>query len=100
MRVCKLSAAFRGTGKLFTIVTVVLLALTVGGTKAASGDLSAQPRDSLAITGSSPSMLAQTHGATTAAPAAAYGTRPSMPRERAWLQRLHVTGYRSELFDK
>src|SRR6266566_7206474 len=87
MRVCKLSAAFRGTGKVFTIVTVVLLALGADAAMAVGGDLSAQPRDSLSITGWGPSMLA-----------AAYGTTPAMPGESSWLRRLHVTGYLSELF--
>src|SRR2546425_10640029 len=87
MRFCKLSAAFRGTGKVFTIVAAVLLAVGISATKAATGDLSAEPSDSLSITGSSASVLA-----------AARGTAAGAPAESSWLQRLHVTGYLSQQF--
>src|SRR5438270_190156 len=87
MRFCRLSAAFRGTGKLFTIAATVLLALGISASKAATGDLSAQPSDRLSITGSSPSVLAAARGTTTADPG-----------EGSWRQRFHVTGYLSQQF--
>jgi len=49
-----------------------------------AGDLSAQPRDSLGVVGSSTGALPQAGGAVAA--------------ESSWLQRFHVTGYLSEQF--
>ncbi len=48
-----------------------------------AGDLSAQPRDSLGVVGSSTGALPQAGG---------------VAAESSWLQRFHVTGYMSEQF--
>src|SRR5216683_5911147 len=79
-----LSAMLGRTGKLLRIVAAILLFAGISATQASAGDLSAQPRDSLSVVGSSTSALPQAGGAVAA--------------ETGWLQRFHVTGYLSEQF--
>src|SRR5229473_7411995 len=71
-------------GKLLRIVAAILLFTGISATQASAGDMSAQPRDSLGVVGSSTGALPQAGG-----PVAA---------ETGWLSRFHVTGYLSEQF--
>src|SRR5216684_1606865 len=78
-----LSATLRG--KLLRIVAAILLLFAgISATQASAGDLSAQPRDSLGVVGSSTGALPQAGGGVAA--------------ETGWLSRFHVTGYLSEQF--
>src|SRR6266851_1301156 len=79
-----LSAMLGKTGKLLRIVAAILLFAGISATQASAGDVSAQPRDTLGVVGSSTGALPQAGG-----PVAA---------ETGWLQRFHVTGYLSEQF--
>ena len=66
------------------IIAAILLFVGISATQASAGDLSAQPRDSLGVVGSSTGALPQAGGAVAA--------------ETGWLSRFHVTGYMSEQF--
>src|SRR5260370_23583946 len=79
-----LSATLGRTGKLLRIVAAILLFAGISATQASAGDLSAQPRDSLGVVGSSTGALPQAGGAVAA--------------ESGWLSRVHVTGHLSEQF--
>ncbi len=79
-----LSATLGGTGKLLRIVAAIFLFAGISATQASAGDLSAQPRDSLGVVGSSSGALPQAGGA--------------VASESGWLQRFHVTGYLSQQF--
>src|SRR5713101_2291661 len=79
-----LSAMSGGTGKLLRIVAAIFLFAGISATQASAGDLSAQPRDSLGVVGSSTVALPQAGGA--------------VASESGWLQRFHVTGYLSQQF--
>src|SRR5713101_6763996 len=79
-----LSAMLGRTGKLLRIVAAILLFAGISATQASAGDLSAQPRDSLSVVGSSTGALPQAGGA--------------VASETGWLSRFHVTGYLSEQF--
>jgi hypothetical protein len=79
-----LSATLGRTGKLLRIVAAILLFAGISATQASAGDVSAQPRDSLGVVGSSTGALPQAGGAVAA--------------ESGWLSRFHVTGYLSEQF--
>jgi hypothetical protein len=85
------SATLGGTGKLFRIVAAILLIAGISATQASAGDLSAQPRDSLSVVGSSTGALP---GATGALPRSG----GPVAAESGWLSRFHVTGYLSEQF--
>src|SRR5260370_16299462 len=61
-----------------------LLFAGISATQASAGDVSAQPRDTLGVVGSSTGALPQAGGAVAA--------------ESGWLSRFHVTGYLSEQF--
>src|SRR6266849_1537379 len=79
-----LSATLGGTGKLLRIVAAIFLFAGISATQASAGELSAQPRDSLGVVGSSSGALPQAGGA--------------VASESGWLQRFHVTGYLSQQF--
>src|SRR5713101_8312670 len=70
--------------KLFRIVAAIVLFAGISATQASAGDLSAQPRDTLSVVGSSTGALPQAGGA--------------VASETGWLSRFHVTGYLSEQF--
>jgi hypothetical protein len=82
MSLYALSATLRG--KFLRIVAAILLLAGISATQASAGDLSAQPRDSLGVVGSSTGALPQAGGAVAA--------------ETGWLSRFHLTGYLSEQF--
>src|SRR5712691_6458400 len=71
-------------GKFLRIVAAVVLFAGISATQASAGDVSAQPRDTLSVVGSSTGALPQAGGA--------------VRSETGWLSRFHVTGYLSEQF--
>jgi uncharacterized protein DUF1302 len=72
-----------GSSIFLATAAVLLLPLMLGTARAQAGGSSAQPRDTLSVTGSpTPSLLAQTQAASS----------------EGWLSGLHVTGYANQLF--